>query len=135
MFTGLIFNLFASEKAIGATIRTVATFSTRAEIKPVRRQINSIAQAVFFALSTMTSAICAGIRLSIKMSATISVPMNIPITFQLMAKKACLGEIALRSKRAAEPQTAIKVLFVEKNTNKMYAKTKTAREIILGCIL
>lgn len=114
MFTGLILSLLAKDNAIGATIKTVATFSTKAEIMPVKRQIKSTAHAVFLALSTMISAIYVGTRLLIKISATKSVPTKIPITFQLIAFKASLGETASNNKRSKATTTDINVLFLSK---------------------
>jgi hypothetical protein len=132
---GFIFNFLAKDKAMGATIRTVATFSTNAEIKPVRRQMNNIAQAVFLALSTITSARYAGTRLSIKISATSKVPTNIPITFQLTAINASLKEIAPeRTSRPAEKK-ATQALLRGRNTKSRYAALNIIRESILGCIV
>lgn len=56
IWTGFIFNFFARERAMGATIKTVATFSTNAEMNPVNKQINKIDQAVFLARFTIISA-------------------------------------------------------------------------------
>ena len=113
ILVGLIFSLRARARAMGATIRTVATFSTKAEINPVRAQIYKIAQQVFLARSTISSARYAGTRLSIKTSATASVPTNIPITFQLIARNASFGlRVWLKTSRIA-PIKATRLLFWE----------------------
>jgi hypothetical protein len=111
ILTGLILIFLASANAIGATIKTVATFSTKAEIKPVSKQINNMAQHVFFDLSTIISAIYAGTLLSIKISATTSVPTKIPMTFQFMAKNASCQETVRVIIRTALERTATRVLL------------------------
>src|SRR3990167_3144725 len=134
MLVGLIFSFLAKDKAIGATIKTVATFSTNAEIKPESAQIKSIDQAVFLALSTIISAIYAGTRLSIKISATTNVPTNIPITFQLMAKNASLGLITPNKTKSRAPITAMGVLFLGKKTKRIYALIKIKSAVVLFSI-
>jgi hypothetical protein len=120
---------------MGATIKTVATFSTNAEINPARIQINNIAQVVFFALSTIISAIYAGNLLSIKISAIINVPTNMPITFQLIEKKASLKEITRLKISRIAADTAIWVLLLGKNMKSKYAMIKTDKETILEFII
>jgi hypothetical protein len=135
IFIGFILNFFANDKAMGATIKTVATFSTNAEIKPVRAHMLKIAQAVFFALSTIISAIYAGTRLSIKIFAITRVPTNILITFQLTDEKASLKEmVRLIISRAAEI-TAMCVLFFGRNTKRAYAARKIKREVVFSFIV
>ena len=112
MFTGLISSFFANARAMGATIKTVATFSTKAEIKPVKIQIKSIAHPVLFDLSTISSAKKAGTLLLIKLSARANVPTKMPITFQFIEKKASLVEIAPVNISNSAPVIATYILLL-----------------------
>ena len=74
--TGEIFSLREMARPTGATIRTVATLSTKALITPAKR---ARAQTAHFTLGTLViriSASLAGMRLSIK---RVTVPMVPPI--------------------------------------------------------
>src|SRR3989338_4197163 len=107
MFIGFILIFFANDNAMGATIRTVATFSTKAEMKPVNAHVASMAQEVFLVLFTILSAMYAGPRLSMNIFATIKVPTKMPMTFQLIAKKASFKDIVPTRTRSAAPPTAM----------------------------
>ena len=96
---GFMLSFLARARAMGATIKTVATFSTKAEMNPVSTQMRRIAQAVFLALLTMISAMKAGTRLSMNRSARTRVPTKMPMTFQLIARKASLYDSTPVTKR------------------------------------
>jgi len=118
IFTGFILILCVNVSAIGAIIKTVATFSIKVDMNEVKIHIDKTAQAAFFALSMIISAINAGTLLFIKTSATASMPINIPKTFQFTARKALSGETVLVNKRSTAPLTEIKDLLSGKTTNK-----------------
>ena len=129
--TGFTASFLASASAIGATIITVATFSTKAERTEVSRQMNNIAQVVFGDLSTMVSARYAGTRLSMKTSATAIVPTKMPMTFQLMDISTSAGaavRVAINTPAARRaPATQTPVRWCGKTTNRTYAATNIAR--------
>ena len=60
MLRGSIFNFFAKDNAIGAMIRTVATFSMNIERIPVSAHRARMAQAIVLVRLTIDSAIQAG---------------------------------------------------------------------------
>ncbi|OQA24852.1 MAG: hypothetical protein BWY58_01569 [Chloroflexi bacterium ADurb.Bin344] len=60
--TGEIFNRFATVNAIGATIKTVATLSTKAEMIPANKAKLTMTHLTSGILSKITSAIFSGIR-------------------------------------------------------------------------
>jgi hypothetical protein len=130
IFKGLILSFFANDIAMGATIKTVATFSTKAEIKLVNKQMDNTAQAVFLARLTIISARYAGTRLNIKTSATASIPTNIPITFQLTERNASRGEITLKIIINPPPKRAKRALLLGKKIKEMYANIKITKAII-----
>src|SRR3989338_5281317 len=72
--TGFTFSFLATSKAIGATIKTVATFSTKLEIKPERRHTDRSAMPTVFDLSTNFVARYAGTFENIKSPDKIIVP-------------------------------------------------------------
>ena len=85
--TGEIFVFFAISKAIGATIKTVATLSTKAETIPANAANRIMAHLVEETLLIIQSANNAGIPDSINSDTTIIVPAMIMNTFQFMSEE------------------------------------------------
>jgi hypothetical protein len=77
---GFTFNFLATSKAMGATIKTVATFSTKLEINPASIHTDNKAIPTFFDLSTNLVARYAGTLENIKRLDKIIVPKNTPRT-------------------------------------------------------
>ena len=84
MGTGLIFNRLEMAMATGATMRTVATLSTNAEITPANRASITTAHLTLGTWARSTSAIRAGIRDSMNSDTMPMVPAIIISTFQSM---------------------------------------------------
>ena len=82
--TGLIFSFRQMARPTGATMRTVATLSIKAEITPANRDIRMMTHITFFDLSRRISARSPGMPDSIKYSTMIMVPTIIIRTFQLI---------------------------------------------------
>ena len=64
--TGEVLSCFATARPIGAIIRTVATLSIKAEIKPENSEISTTAHMVFGAMRSSRSAMRSGIFDSMK---------------------------------------------------------------------
>ena len=94
MGTGEIFSSRQIAIATGATIRTVATLSIKAEISPANRDMKIVTVRTLPDFSRRISAIFAGMPLSIKKSTISMVPHIIMSAFQLTAPgTACRGRI------------------------------------------
>ena len=85
--TGLIFSFLAIVRAIGATIRTVATLSTKAEMSPAKTASEMTAHLTFGVFWMILSAIRAGIFDSMKSETSPIVPKIIRITFHSIEAK------------------------------------------------
>lgn len=85
--TGDIFSFFAMVTATGATIKTVATLSTKAEIIPANKAKDIMAHFTLGVFAIMISASFEGIFESINKPTTPMVPAIIMITFQSTEKK------------------------------------------------
>ena len=83
--TGLTFNLFETARAIGAIIRTVATLSINADTIPANNDNNTMVHLTFGTFSIITSAIKAGILLSIIRVTVPIVPNKISKTLKSTA--------------------------------------------------
>ncbi len=83
--TGETFSRRDISRAMGATISTVATFSTKAEMTLVSAQIHSTATPTVEERLTSRAARRAGTRDRMNSSASTSVPAKMPMTFQLMS--------------------------------------------------
>jgi hypothetical protein len=80
----------AISKAMGATIKTVATFSTKLEIKPARIHTDNNAIPTVFEWSTNFVARYAGTAENIKRPDKTIVPRNTPRTLKFMLEIACV---------------------------------------------
>ena len=85
---GLVLICFATARPTGATISTVATLSTKAEISPENRLSATMAQRTSGTIFKRPSAIRWGMPLWMNSSTTTMVPVSIISTFQLMAATA-----------------------------------------------
>jgi len=122
--TGDIFNFLAIVKATGATMRTVATLSTNAEMMPAKSDRAMIAHLTLGIFSIMMSARSAGIFDSMKKNTTPMVPAIIRMTFQSTEKKTSLqGKIPSSTNKAAEAQ-AIYALYFGKTNRRPYVNKK-----------
>jgi hypothetical protein len=102
-FTGEILSLRDIVTATGATISTVATLSTKAEITPAKRAREITAHFTLGVLSMIRSARREGMRELIKRDTTPMVPVIIMITFQSTAPNIfALGNMPKMTKRVAE---------------------------------
>ena len=103
LLTGEILSFFAMVMATGATMRTVATLSTKAEIIPANSARETMAHLTFGVFSMIISARRAGIFDSMNKETIPIVPAIIMITFQSTAKNTCpMGRIPEITKTAAE---------------------------------
>ena len=82
--TGLIFSRLEMAMATGATISTVATLSTKAEMSPANRASITTAHFTLGTWARRISAIRAGIRDSMNRDTMPMVPAIIISTFQSM---------------------------------------------------
>ena len=89
--TGLVFSCLATARPTGATISTVATLSTKAEMTPEKTESATAAHWMVGTFCRSFSAIRPGIRLWMKSSTVAMVPASIISTFQLMAPRAADG--------------------------------------------
>src|SRR3989338_2078619 len=78
--TGFAFNFLDTSNAIGATIRTVATFSTKLDMNPASAHTARSAPPMVFALSTRRVARYAGTPENMNSSESTIVPQNTPRT-------------------------------------------------------
>jgi hypothetical protein len=74
---------------MGATIKTVATFSTKLEIKPAKKHTDNNAMPTVFDLSTNFVARYAGTEEYINKPDNIIVPKNTPRTLKFILATAC----------------------------------------------
>ena len=103
---GEIFSFLQTAIPTGATIRTVATLSTNADMNPENRDMKMMTHITFFALSSSQSAIRFGILDCIKKSTRTMVPPIISRTFQLIADRIDpSGRIPLTMKISAVAST------------------------------
>ncbi len=117
--TGLIRSLSAKLRAIGATRRTTATFSTDMEIAPASAHKANIALRAVLALSTSHSASTAGTLDSIKNSARTSVPKKRPMTFQLILLKSASPQSSTPvTTRSTPPTHAVQERLLGRITNR-----------------
>ena len=113
-FTGDMFSFFDNTIAMGASIKTVATLSIKAEIKPAKRDRHTIIHFTFGTSLMILSAMRCGILDSVKRATKPIVPAIIKITFQSMAKKTSLkGSIPKSTKIRADEQATIGLWFVK----------------------
>ncbi len=111
-------SFFAIFNATGATISTVATLSTNADITPAKMANAIVAHLTSGILSIRTSAISAGIFESMKRDTMPIVPAIISITFQSIAPNTSpAGRIPKITNKAAEP-SAINALILGKTRSK-----------------
>ena len=101
--TGFAFSFLATSNAIGATIRTVATFSVKLEIKLAKMHMYKSAIPTFFDLPTRCTAKNPGTSEYIKSPDNIIVPRNTPITLKFMLKNASLTPSAPENKITPTP--------------------------------
>ena len=112
--TGLVLSFLQISKAMGATIRTVATLSTKAEMMPANRASATAAIWTLGTFSMMRSARRAGILLSMNSWTRPMVPAIISRTLKSMAPRIwSKGSIPVAMKIAAEP-TAMYGLYLLK---------------------
>ena len=83
--TGLVLICFATARPTGATISTVATLSTKAEMRPENRLSATMAQRTSGTSLSSPSAMRCGMPLWINSSTIAIVPASIIRTFQLIA--------------------------------------------------
>jgi hypothetical protein len=103
LLTGDILSFFAISKATGATIKTVATLSTNAEIMPANNDNDIIAHLTFGIFSRMISASNAGIFDSMNNDTIPIVPAIIKITFQSTVENTLfIGNIPVNTKIKAD---------------------------------
>ncbi len=108
--TGDIFNFLDIVSATGATIRTVATLSIKAEIIPAKRDREMIAHLTFGILVIIISARSEGIFDSINSETIPIVPAIIIITFQSTEKKTLFSGMIPRITKSAAEVSAIYAL-------------------------
>jgi len=102
--TGEMSSRSAIASATGATIRTVATLSTNAEIMPANRDSATATHMTFGVFLSSLSAIRSGIFDSMKNETVPIVPASIMRTFQLICLNASeTGMMPLTIKMSAEP--------------------------------
>ena len=117
---GEIFSFLQTAIPTGATIRTVATLSTNADMNPENRDMKMMTHITFFALSSSQSAIRFGILDCIKKSTRTMVPPIISRTFQLIADRIDpSGRIPLTMKISAVAST-IQIRRFIKTVIRMY---------------
>ena len=103
--TGLVFSFLQICMATGATISTVATLSTKAEMTPENRDSATAAHMTLGTLSIIRSASSSGILLSINRATRPMVPAIISRTLKSMAPKISFtGSIPVTMKMKAEPK-------------------------------
>ena len=102
--TGLVLSFLQISRATGATISTVATLSTKAEITPANSDSATAAHWTLGTFSITRSASNSGMRLSINNATRPMVPAIIRITFRSMAGQISFrGSMPVRMKISAEP--------------------------------
>ncbi len=103
LLTGDIFSFFEMVRATGATIKTVATLSTKAEMNPENRDNAIIAHLTFGVFAIIRSARREGIFESINSETTPMVPAIISMTFQSTEPKTLpMGRMPSITKSAAD---------------------------------
>ena len=129
-FTGDMFSFFDNTIAMGASIKTVATLSIKAEIKPAKRDRHTIIHFTSGTLFIILSAMRCGILDSVKRATKPIVPAIIKITFQSMAKKTSLkGSIPKSTKIRADEQATMGLWFVRVIIKIYVSPNKTAAKM------
>ena len=124
--TGFVFNFLQISRATGATISTVATLSTNAEIIPAKSAMATAAHLTFGTFSIIKSASNSGILLSMNRATIPIVPAIISKTLKSIAPTILpSGNIPVTIKIKAEP-SAIYGLNLLKISIKIYAIAKIA---------
>ena len=131
METGFIFSFLQISIPTGASIRTVATLSTNAEIRPENRLSATMAHWTFGVIFSSPSAMRRGILLSMNSSTMAMVPVSIMSTFQLTACGAALSGTIPRTRNSAAALSAMIHRFSEKTSSSTYMITKSARARII----
>ena len=117
---GLVLIFLATARPTGATISTVATLSTKAEIRPLNRLRATMAHLTLGVIFSSPSAMRAGILLWMNSSTVAMVPASIMRTFQLMAPAALFrGRMPTARKTAAAARAMIH-RFSEKISSSTY---------------
>lgn len=116
--TGEILSFFAMVSATGATIKTVATLSIKADMMPAKSDNEMMAHFTLGVFSMIISARSDGILDSINNETTPIVPAIIRITFQSTAENTILiGRIPSATKSAADAK-AIYALYLGNASNR-----------------
>ena len=131
MGTGLVLIFFATASPTGATMSTVATLSTNAEIRPENRLSATMAHWTFGVIFSSPSAMRRGILLSMNSSTMAMVPVSIMSTFQLTACGAAPSGTIPRTRNSAAALSAMIHRFSEKTSSSTYMITKSARARII----
>ena len=113
-FTGEIFSFLERRTAMGASIKTVATLSIKAEIKPAKSERLTMIHFTSGSPLMILSAIRCGILDSVNKATSPIVPAIIKMTFQSIAKKTSwYGKIRKTTKIAAEMHAISGLRFVK----------------------
>ena len=132
--TGFIFSFLQISSPTGASISTVATLSTKAEISPEKADRATTAQQAFGTRFRIMSASREGIPVSTNRETSPIVPAIIMITFQFMSGSTSpTGSTPKRTMQTAAP-SANQTRHFEKISMPAYIRTKIISAVVIKLI-
>ena len=131
--TGFVFSFLHISRATGATISTVATLSTKADITPENNAIATAAQRTLGTLSIIRSASSSGILLSMNRATIPIVPAIIRITLKSIVPRTFSSGSIPETIKTSPDARAMYGLYLLNTSISIYVTAKrTIAHIILA---